>query len=50
MPLSPHSQDIYEVTQNGKKTPFKDIQTKCRINKKGTNANKTNICKNIKSR
>lgn len=32
------------------KTPFKDIQTKCRINKKGTNANKTNICKNIKSR
>lgn len=46
-----HILKTYEITQNGKnKTPFKDIQTKCRINKKGTNANKTNICKNIKSR
>ena len=34
-----------------KKTPFKDIQTKWRINKKKRKEmqNKTNICKNIKS-
>lgn len=47
-----HILKTYEITQNGeeekKKTPFKDIQTKCRINKKETQ-NKTNICKNIKS-
>lgn len=30
-------------------TPFKDIQTKWRINKKKEKQNKTNICKNIKS-
>lgn len=45
-----HILKTYEITQNEeKKTPFKDIQTKWRINKKEETQNKTNICKNIKS-
>lgn len=41
----------HEITQNreGKKQTLNDIQTKWLINKKRRNANKSNICKNIKS-